>query len=500
MNYLMGIDLGTSSVKVLIMDDSGKIAGMGKANYGIRIPKIGYAEQDPAEWWECTKAAICEALKESMVAPGKILGIGFSGQMHGMVALDGAGNPVCPAIIHLDQRSAEERTEIIEAAKDLMEKELLNQPGSGMLICTLLWVKKNQPEIYQKIANVMLPKDYIRYRLTGKIECEYTDASSTLAFSVKKNNWCFELIDRLDLKKSIWPQIRAPFEIVGTVSDTAAADAGLSSATKVVAGGGDSAMALLGNGIVREGIMACNIGTASQVAAVVKKPLFDRQMRCQTWRHPSPETWYVQGGTLNGGNTISWLRNKVLTTDKSFSELDREVDDIPAGSEGLIFIPFLAGERTPFMDPQAKGVYFGLGMKHDYRQIFRATMEGVAYNLCECKKVFSEMGITSSKLVFSGGGAKSNVWTQIIADVLNVPIYTTESDEEACMGAAITAAVGTGCYGTIEEACDTIIHLNNEPVMPVPENVDIYLKQQMIFKELYFKVRNIFPELQNEIR
>lgn len=500
MGYFAGIDLGTSSVKVVIMDVSGKIAGRGKADYEICIPKIGYAEQDPGDWWRSTKSAIQQALKQSNVLPAEILGVGFSGQMHGMVAVDHSGNPVCPAIIHLDQRSAAEREEIMAAAEDLIKTELLNQPGAGMMICSLLWMKKHRPDLYEKIDKVMLPVDYIRYCLTGIISSDFTDASSTLAFSVKNSCWCMELIRRLGLKTDIWPNVTAPFEVIGTISPSAAAETGFTSMMKVVAGGGDSAMALIGNGIVREGTMACNVGTASQVAVVVKKPLFDQQMRCQTWIHPVPATWYIQGGTLNGGNTVSWLKNKVLNSPIPFADLDRKAAEVPAGSEGLIFIPFLSGERTPFMNPLARGVYFGLGMKHDQRHIFRATMEGIAYNLCECTKVFREMGIVSQNLIFSGGGAKSFLWKQIIADVLQQPVYTTKTEEEACTGAAIMAAVGTGYYCTIEEACSEIIQVEENPVLPIPENEKIYEEQQAIFKNLYQCVKEFYPKLQNESR
>ncbi len=496
MEYLAGIDLGTSSVKALITDLGGRPVGSGKSGYEIHIPKAGYAQQDPSQWWDAVKSAVAKALKASCVPPDKILGIGLSGQMHGMVALGSGGEPVYPAIIHLDQRSAKEREDVLRAAGDLIKSDLLNQPGAGMLICSLLWLKNNRPAVYGKIKSVMLPKDYIRYRLTGAIGCDYTDASSTFAYSVKNNKWCMPLIKKLGLKTDIWPDTAAPFDVAGNISQSAAAETGLSPKTKVVMGGGDSAMALIGNGIVKEGTMVCNIGTASQIAAFIRKPPEKPDLRCQIWCHAVPERWYVQGGTLNGCNTINWLRDKVLHDSASFKELDEGAAEVPAGSDRLIFIPFLSGERTPFMDPAAKGVYFGLGMNHDLRHIFRATMEGVSFNLCECAKIFDSMGISSQKLIFSGGGAKSFLWRQITADVLNKPVYTVENTEEACTGAVIMAAVGTGCYGCIEEACEEIVHICKEPVCPVAENVKTYAEQQQIFTELYKNIKNIFPKLQ----
>ncbi|MDR1834385.1 MAG: xylulokinase, partial [Fusobacteriaceae bacterium] len=391
MNYVAGIDLGTSSVKVLIMSEKGDAVGLGQAGYDIRTPRMLYAEQDTEAWWKAVKAAAAEALRGAKVPPEAIAAIGFSGQMHGLVALGKDKRPVAPAIIWMDQRSAREASDIKALAAELMETELCNQPAAGMMISTLLWLKRNQPETYEKTAHVLLPKDYIRLRLTGLVGTEYSDASATLAFSVKNNRWCRELIRRADLREEIWPDIYESADIAGPVCKEAAAETGFSEKTLVVYGAADSAAQLTGNGVVDEGIVSCNIGTGSQLATAVETPLYDIEMRVQTWRHVFPGRWFVQGGTLNGGSALNWLKNKALRQKASYGELDAEAAKIPAGSEGLIMIPFLAGERTPFLDPYAKGVYFGLSMKHEQAHLVRATMEGIVYNLKECAKVFDEM-------------------------------------------------------------------------------------------------------------
>ena len=495
MGYLAGIDLGTSSVKVLIMDPEGKSLAVSHRDYDVTTDKIGYAEQDPEVWWNRTVETIREALEKSGIRPEELAGIGLSGQMHGVVALDRNKRPVIPAIIWMDQRSAVETGEIKSLAAELLDTELLNQPGAGMMICSLLWLKKNQPGPYDKICYVMLPKDYIRYRLTGTIGSEYSDAAGTLALSVKNRRWCMELIRRVGLKDDIWPRLSESWQVAGTIQESAAKETGLCTSTKVIFGAGDSAAQLTGNGVIEPGVTACNIGTASQIAAVLASPICDSQMRLQTWCHTPGEKWYVQGGTLNGGSTLGWLKKKILKDSRPYADLDREAALAPAGSEGLLFIPFLAGERTPFMDPYARGVYFGMGMKHEQSHIIRATMEGVMYNLKECVKILDEMVIQSSKMIASGGAAKGTTWKQIQADILEMPVYTTKTEEEACQGAAILASVGCGIYGDVKEACDAIVKINDTPVEPIQAHVNTYRRQQELFKELYLKVKDLYPHL-----
>ena len=336
MGYLAGIDLGTSSVKVLIMDPDGRTLAVSSRGYDVMTPKMSYAEQEPQVWWDCTVMAIREAMEKSGIRPEELDGIGLSGQMHGLVAFDRNNEPVMPAIIWMDQRSAKETALIKELAGDLLETELLNQPGAGMMICSLLWLKRHRPDVYDRIAHVMLPKDYIRYRLTGTIGSDFSDACATLAFSVKGRCWCMELIRRAGLKEDIWPQVGESSQAAGHVWAEAAARTGLSGHTRVVYGAGDSSAQLTGNGVIEEGIMACNIGTASQLAAVVDRPLYDTQMRLQTWCHTVADRWYVRAGA-ECGSTLSRLKKKVRGM-AVHGELDAEAGQAIAGAEGLLFI------------------------------------------------------------------------------------------------------------------------------------------------------------------
>ena len=492
MNYLMGIDLGTSSTKTIIIDELGRTVGIGNASYGLQIPQISYAEQDPEEWWQAVKKSIAEALKKADIQSKEIRGIGFSGQMHGMVALDEQKKPVCPAIIHLDQRSGAELEEMRSLAGNLMREELLNRPSAGMLISTIYWMKKHQPEQYDRIRYVMSPKDYIAFRLCGEIGTEYTDAAATLAFSVKNRRWCSEWFRCLGIKEDIWASVHNSYDIMGKVTKEAAEETGLSTETSVVCGAGDSLAALTGNGVIESGIMACNIGTSSQLAVVVDKPIFDSEMRVQTWCHTVPERWVVQCGTLNGGSALSWLRNHILKSDRPFAELDAEAGKTDAGADGLYFLPYLAGERTPYNEPNARGVYFGLSMMHEQGHLVRATMEGILFNLKECLGILDEMKVDRSKLIASGGAARGVTWKQIQADILDMPVHTTEIKEEACHGAAILAGVGVGLYANIKEACERTIRMSTAVVEPIPEHVKIYNEKQQIFHDLYFRVKDLY--------
>lgn len=495
MAYLMGIDLGTSSVKVLIADEKGKIKGIGQAGYEVKTPCPGYAQQDPGIWWERTKTAIRECLRKSGILPEQIKGVGLSGQMHGLVALDREGRVIGSSLIHLDQRSVREKEEILEAAGALITEELMNCPGTGMLICSLLWLKRNCPSEYERIHTVFSPKDYIRYQLIGEKATDYCDASATLAFDIKHKKWCKTLIRRLDLKEDVWSSVMYSHETAGEISGTASKETGLCKGTKVVVGTGDCASQLIGNGVTEEGIISCNIGTSSQLAAVTKASVLDEEMRLQFWCHGIPDTYIFQGGAMNGGNTLNWFRNKVLKTDSSFEMLDKEAGRISPGCDGLFFLPYLAGERTPWNDPKARGVFFGMGLIHDQAAMIRAVMEGVIYNLKVCKSIFDQKGICQKRLISSGGGARGETWRQIQADVFDMPVYTTEVEEEACLGAAILAAVGTGVYGFVSEACEKMVSVCSDVTEPIRTNVRYYRERQELFCELYESVKGLYCKL-----
>ncbi len=492
MEYTMGIDLGTSSVKAALLDRSGRLTGAEGKKYGISIPALGWAEQDPEEWWSAAKMAVAQLLRAGGVSRERIKGIGFSGQMHGVVALDQKGAPVCPAIIWMDQRAGQEGEEIQRiAAETGLDKKLMNRPIPGTLICSLLWLKRHRPEQYEKIRWVMPPKDYLRYRLSGEICTEDTDASASLAFSVSDKRWCGELLEKLEIDPAIFPETVKPWQICGRVTAAAAEETGLAQGTPLVAGGADSAMQLLGNGVIFQGAAACNIGTGAQVLTVADRPVFDDGLRLQTFCHAVPDLWYLQCGTLNGGSALNWLKSQALQTEADFKDFFRPAERTPAGAEGLLFLPYLAGERNPYLDPNAKGIFFGLAMKHSQGHLIRAVMEGVAYNLRECMDILGQFGLPMTRLIVSGGGAKGQLWRQIIADMFDIPVYRTETVEEACTGAAMTAAVGLGWYQDPAQAVEAVIKVDKEATLPIPAHAALYAENRPRFRRLYERTKEL---------
>lgn len=492
MEYTMGIDLGTSSVKVALLSRSGEMTEAVSKKYRIDIPALGWAEQDPEEWWTAAKAAVRGALRACGATGSQVKGIGFSGQMHGLVALGKDGKPVCPAIIWMDQRAGQESVEIQKIAEENgLSQKLMNRPIPGTLICSLLWLKHHQPAQFEKIRWVMPPKDYLRYRLCGEILTDETDASAALAFSVADRRWCGELLKKLDIDPSLFPPIVKPYEICGKITPCAAQEMGLEPGTPIASGGADSAMQLVGNGVIAPGTAACNIGTGAQVLAVAEHPVFDAQLRSQTFCHAAENTWYLQCGTLNGGSALNWLKNQAVDSNTDFDDFLQTAEDTPAGAEGLLFLPYLAGERNPHLDPDAKAVFFGLSMKHSQGHLIRAVMEGVAYNLRECMDILQSRGLAMSRLIASGGGAKGRLWRQILADMFDTPVYTTKTAEEACTGAAMMAAVGIGWYENTAGAVEKIVKMEDEVTLPVAAHGLVYEENRQRFRQLYENTRDL---------
>lgn len=488
MEYVMGIDLGTSSVKVILMDPGGRMAGAASRGYEVAIPEKGMAQQRAQVWWEQTRRAIREAMEKAGISGSQVKAVGFSGQMHGLVALDRDRQPLMPAIIWMDQRSSRQQQRILEAVKELhLEGQLMNRPMPGMLICSLLWVKENQPAVYERMAHVLLPKDYIRLCLGGTPETDLTDGAGSLAFSVRDKKWCEPLLEKLGISRELFPEVVKPYDVTGKVTRQAAEETGLEEGTILVAGGADSAMQLTGNGVTADGALALNIGTASQILAVTSKPVYDKKLRTQMLCHGIPGLWYQQCGSLNGGNTLKWLRTRILRTDAGFGQLDAEAGRAPAGCGGLTFLPYLAGERAPVENPDARGVFYGLSLEHGQAHMVRSVMEGVVLNLRECLDIFEEAGIRIQVpyLMASGGGARGKTWRQIQADVFQMPVCQTEAEEEACTGAAVMAAVGAGWYDSVEEAVKHMGGTGKDPVYPILENIKIYQEKRMAFRRIY---------------
>lgn len=474
------------------MDLNGKIISSAKQTYRIDVPESGYAEQSPENWWASTVIVLKDLLHKGTVDPKSIAGIGLSGQMHGLVLIDQTGHVVRPAIIWSDQRSKEQIDKINRVIdQEKMFDQMLNRVSTGFAVASLLWVKEHEPGNYEKADKLLLPKDYIRYKLTGEIGVEATDASSTLAYNVTERKWAADLIHQLDLKETVFPTCFEPLDLASEVTEQASRETGLKKGTPVVFGAGDQFMQAVGNGLVSPGIVSSNIGTGGQIAAMVDRPVYDPKLRTNTFCHIKPNTWNIQGSSLNAGLSLEWLKTSILKI-KDVNLLENMARSVAPGSEGLIFLPYLTGERTPHLNPHAKGMFFGLTLGTTDAHVIRAVMEGVVYALKDSLDLIEALGIQAEKLVASGGGAKSRLWLQMQADLLNKPVYTTKTIEEASVGAAITAGVGVGLYSSIEEACKQLVSFHSEVIEPIKQNQTVYLDRYQVFKELYKRNEDLF--------
>jgi len=488
--YLLGIDLGTSSVKSVIIDNDGRIAGLAQEEYVIDTPRSGWAEQNPETWWRAVCLTTVAALNGAGINAGEIAGVGFSGQMHGTVLLDERGEPLRPAIIWADQRSAEECREIYEkVGRERLAELTLNPVAAGFMAASLLWLKKHEPDVFARARTVLLPKDYIRFRMTGVLSSEPSDACSTLLFDTRNRRWSDELIEMLDLPRSIFPLITETYEVVGEVTAEAARAMGLRDGTPVTAGGGDQPIAAVANGVIECGTLLATIGTGGQLFTPLSEPKYDPQLRTHTFCHALPDRWFIMGAMLSAGMSLKWFRDKVMCGG-DYEELSRAAADVPAGCEGLIFLPYLVGERTPHMDPEATGAFVGLSLRHTRAHMARAIMEGVAFAMRDSLEIFREIGVSYECVVASGGGAKSDVWRQIQADVFGLPLVKAEMEEQAGVGAAMVAGVGVGVFSDVKSACRKITRYGAE-TSPIPENVQLYERQYRIFRELYPALRKV---------
>lgn len=495
MSYLMGIDLGTSSVRAMLMRENGDILAVEGENYDVVIPQPRHAEQDPHLWWEKTTEVIRRALAKSAVAPDDIAALSFSGQMHGLVCLDAQRRVVRPAIIWPDQRSAAAIAGIMDRCdRDMLIKNVQNAIATGFLIASLYWLKQNEPENYARTAFVMLPKDYIKFRLSGEIVADRSDAAGSLAFDNVNLRWADALLRHIDIDIGKFPPVGPSTQVVGSVTPDAAKATGLATATKVVNGGADQAMQAIGNGIVEDGVFAANIGTGGQISTSMAKPVFDSQLRTSTFAHALPGRWYVMGALLSSGASLKWLAGKVLgQTD--YALLSKEAESVPPGTGGLLFLPYLTGERTPHLDPDARAVFFGLTLGHERKHMVRAVMEGVAYALRDCMEIIVGMGLPCRKLIASGGGANSPLWLQIQADVLGHPVHRSLVTEQACLGAAITAGVGAGVYADFAGATRALVRFDDKVYEPIAANEAAYGRGYGVFREIYRLNKELFPKL-----
>jgi xylulokinase len=491
MSSLLGIDLGTSSVKVVVYAVDGTIRGIGSAEYPILTPSIGYAEQEPEDWWRGAVVAVRQAMEKA--GRPEISGIGFSGQMHGFVLIGADRRALSPAIIWADQRSAELLPEIESiGGPDL--KRCGTAPAAGFLISTLFWLQRHQPELLDRALTLLMPKDYIRLKITGDLGTDESDASATGIFDVERRIWADDLIARLKLPRSVFPVTNASVEVVGKLTTEAASELGLSAGIPVSAGSSDQPAQGVGNGLIDPPLGSVTIGTGGQVFVPLSQPLLDPKLRLHTFCHAPRERWYLLGAMLSAGMALRWLR-AILGSDRySYGELDRIAAEVEPGCEGLTFLPYIVGERSPIMDPRAKGSFVGLALRHGPGHLVRALLEGVAFALRQIIETMEDCGASLPRLVASGNGLGSPLWRQMLADVIGRPLFQGQdayAAERAGVGAAMLGGIGAGVFKDYDDV-RKLAPVFDVVTAPTPDRTDRYEIAYRRFLDLYPRLRSWF--------
>lgn len=503
MAYLLGIDIGTSGTKTALFNEQGEALASYTGEYGMAQPKNGWAEQDPQDWWEAVVDGIRAVLGKSQVDAGDIAGIGLSGQMHGLTMLDREDRVLRPAIIWCDQRTAVECAEIEElmGGRDKLIAITANPALTGFTAGKIRWVQKHEPEVYEKCAHMLLPKDYIRLKLTGEYATEVSDASGMQLLDVPNRCWSDEVLHKLGIDKSLLGKVYESPEITGVVTKQVAEMTGLKAGTPVVGGAGDNAAAAVGTGVVRQGRAFTTIGTSGVVFAHTDKVTIDPLGRAHTFCCAVPGAWHVMGVTQAAGLSLKWFRDTLCESEISAAKqmgvdpydlMNKEVAQSPIGANRLFYLPYLMGERTPHLDADCRGAFIGLNAIHQKRDMMRAVMEGVAYSLKDCQSLFGGMGLKIVHMAACGGGSKSPVWRQMLADLYGCDIMTVKGEGPA-LGVALLAGVGAKVYSSVPEACDAAIQYGDRQ-SPDADAAE-YLKHYEFYRTLYPALKNTYAEL-----
>jgi xylulokinase len=494
MPYLLGVDVGTTGARAVLIDDAGQVRSAATSAYPFTTPRPGWAEQDPEDWWQGVGRSVREALRLASVHARDVSAVGLSGQMHSLALLDASGCVLRPAILWNDQRTAAECREITER---IGERRLLaitcNPALTGFTAPKVLWIRHHEPDLYARAAAVLLAKDYVRFRLTGVHATEVSDASGTCFLDVTRRQWSGEILGALDIPASWLPLCAESTVPTAAVNKEGEEHSGLASGTPVVGGGGDQAAGAVGTGSVRPGLVSVTVGTSGVVFASLDTPAMDARARTHTFCHAVPGRWHVMGVMLSAGGALRWLRDTVAPG-VDYDRLGSEAAAVPPGAQQLVFLPYLSGERTPYPDPRARGAFVGLSLVHGRGHLVRAVMEGVAFGLRDAFEIFHEMGVQVTQVRASGGGAMSPLWRQILADVLGVEVVTMNVTEGAAYGAALLAGVGAGIFPSVEDACDRTLHATTR-TEPIAANREVYDASYAVYHNLYPALRPTFERL-----
>ncbi len=502
MEYVIGIDLGTSGTKTVLFDREGNAVASATIEYPLYQPQNGWAEQDPEDWWHAAVGTLRQVL--GGIDPKDVKAVGLSGQMHGLVMLDKNCKVLRRSIIWCDQRSGKQCDTITEKVGRKRLIEITANPAlTGFTAAKLLWVRENQPDLYKQCAHILLPKDYVRYMLTGQFATEVSDASGMQLLDVPNRCWSREVLDKLDIDPGLLAKVYESPEVTGEVTAQAAELTGLRPGTPVVGGAGDNAAAAVGTGVVVDGKAFTTLGTSGVVFAHTDKLSIDPKGRVHTFCCAVPGAWHVMGVTQGAGLSLKWFRDNFCGAEKETAAgmgvdpyvlMDQQAARSPVGCNKLFYLPYLMGERTPHLDPDARGVFFGLSAIHQRHDLLRAVMEGVAYSQRDSIEVLRGMGVTAETMLACGGGGTSPFWRQMLADVYDCPVQTVQSKEGPALGAAILAGVGAGMYPSVQEACSNLIKVN-PPQAPIPENVEKYEKLYRVYTGLYPALKENFKQL-----
>lgn len=504
MAYLLGIDIGTSGTKTLLCDEDGKVLATATAEHPISTPKPGWSEQNPEDWWQAVCASTKAVLKKAKAKASDVSAIGLSGQMHGSVFLGDGTKALRPALLWNDQRTAKQCAEIEQKAggREALIKMVANPALTGFTAPKILWVRENEPKTYAKVKHILLPKDYIRFRMSGEYATEVSDASGMLLLDVAKRAWSDKLLSLLQIDKSVLGKLYESHEITGALHAEGARALGLKAGTPVVGGAGDNAAGAVGNGVVSAGIVFATLGTSGVVFAHSDTPAFDPRGRVHTMCHAVAGKWCVFGCMLSAGGSFQWFRNtlgadevaraKKLKVDP-YQLLIEEAQAAPLGSEGLMFLPYLTGERCPHPDPNARGGWIGITNRTTRAMMIRSLIEGITFGMRDALEIVREMNISVTEVRAGGGGARSDFWRQLQADIYNTQVVTTNASEGPAYGVALLAGVGTGVWKDVNEACRAAIKRTGK-VTPNKKRAAQYEKSFRVYDRLYSDLKDRFAE------
>ncbi len=494
MTYLLGIDIGTSSVKATLVkaEDMLPLANAAQ-EYPIHKPQAGYAEQNPDDWWRATIHTIRQVIEQANIDTSAIAGIGLSGQMHGFVCLDSAAKPIRPAIIWADARSSAQVEHILaQVSPEDLARHAPGPPAAGFMAATLKWLHEHESETIHKTTTVLLPKDYVRLQMTGELATEPSDAAATWLFDIEHGVWSAQLIAWCGLEDRYLPAIIHSVDVAGPLTAAAAEALNLPAGIPVIAGSADQPAQMLGHGVYQPGTALTIIGTGGQVIHPMPQPHVDRAMRLHVFNHAVPQRWYALGAILSAGLSLRWLRDLLgfAARDDAYAHISQIASDVPPGAEGLIFLPYLSGERTPLMDPLASGTFVGLRLHHEAGHLARAVMEGVTFAMAECLSLVNSLGDTSiHRVIASGGATQSDVWRQIQADVYNTTLHIAAGTDHATVGAALLAGVGCGVYTDVDDACGRLPETTMQ-IEPDSATTALYAQRRDIFRNIYAHLKD----------